>query len=145
MLAKAVAHHTTAAFIRYHLFRVLTFHIYNVQSITSLGLYTWNKCKGLELCGEGSTRSTPMTTRFFKNPLRGGPRLFFRRIHFENRAPQMPLVIGETFGEDLGPRRPTGSKPRPNSHAQNRHVSKLVIEGQMGHQTVPLIIQIYPI
>ena len=24
-----------------------------------------------------------------------------------------PIVIGETFGEDLGPRRPTGSEPRP--------------------------------
>ena len=43
----------------------------------------------------------------------GGVQAFFRRIHFEHRALQVPLVIGETFGEDLGPRRPTGSKPRP--------------------------------
>ena len=26
---------------------------------------------------------------------------------------EVPLVIGETFGEDLGPRHPTSSKPRP--------------------------------
>ena len=26
----------------------------------------------------------------------------------------MPLVIGETFGEDSGPRRPTSSEPRPD-------------------------------
>ena len=37
----------------------------------------------------------------------------FGRIHFEHRAPQEPLVIGETFGGDSGPRRPTGSEPRP--------------------------------
>ena len=43
----------------------------------------------------------------------GGSKPFFRRTHFEHGAPQVPLVIGETFGEDLGPRRPTGSEPRP--------------------------------
>ena len=26
--------------------------------------------------------------------------IFFGRIHFEKSAPQVPLVIGETFGED---------------------------------------------
>ena len=30
---------------------------------------------------------------------------FFWRIRFELWAPQVPLIIGETFGEVLGPRR----------------------------------------
>ena len=34
-------------------------------------------------------------------------------IRFELWAPQVPLIIGETFGEVLGPRRPTVSEPRP--------------------------------
>ena len=34
----------------------------------------------------------------------GGSKPFFGRIYFEPRAPQMPLVKGETFGEDSGPR-----------------------------------------
>ena len=38
---------------------------------------------------------------------------FFWRIRFELWAPQVPLIIGETFGEVLGPRRPTVSEPRP--------------------------------
>ena len=43
----------------------------------------------------------------------GGSKPFFWRIYFEHRALQVPLVIGGTFGEDLGPRRPTSSKQRP--------------------------------
>ena len=38
---------------------------------------------------------------------------FFWRIRFELWAPQVPLIIAETFGEVLGPRRPTVSEPRP--------------------------------
>ena len=30
-----------------------------------------------------------------------------------HRAPQVPLIIGETFGEVLGPQRPTVSELRP--------------------------------
>ena len=45
--------------------------------------------------------------------LKGGQSKSFGRIHFEHRAPQVPLVIGDIFGEDSGPRRPTGSDPRP--------------------------------
>ena len=37
----------------------------------------------------------------------------FGRISFELWALQVPLVIGETFGEVPGPRRPTVSEPRP--------------------------------
>ena len=32
---------------------------------------------------------------------------------FELWAPQVPLIVRETFGEILGPRRPTVSEPRP--------------------------------
>ena len=39
----------------------------------------------------------------------GGPRQIFWRIRFELWAPQ----VGETFGEVLGPRRPTVSEPHP--------------------------------
>ena len=35
------------------------------------------------------------------------------RIRFELWAPQVPLIIGETFGEVLGPRRQTVSELRP--------------------------------
>ena len=37
----------------------------------------------------------------------------FGRISFERWAPQVPLIIGETFGEVPGPRRLTVSEPRP--------------------------------
>ena len=37
----------------------------------------------------------------------------FGRISFKLWAPQVPLMIGETFGEVPGPRRPTVSEPRP--------------------------------
>ena len=48
-----------------------------------------------------------------RSELRGGPSHFFGRINFEPRAPKVPLVKGETFGEDLGPLHPTGSELRP--------------------------------
>ena len=38
---------------------------------------------------------------------------FFWRIRFELWAPQVPLIIRETIGEVLGPRRPTVSELRP--------------------------------
>ena len=38
---------------------------------------------------------------------------FFWRIRFELWPAQVPLIIGETFGEVLGPRRPTVSELRP--------------------------------
>ena len=61
----------------------------------------------------------------------------------------MPLVIGETFGEDSGTRCPTGSAratPRPTiAYKIGMSPGQLIIEGQMGHLTVPLILQIYPI
>ena len=38
---------------------------------------------------------------------------FFWRIRFELWAPQVTLIIGETFGEVLGPRRSTVSELRP--------------------------------
>ena len=49
----------------------------------------------------------------------GGPRNFFWRIRFELWAPKVPLIIGETFGEVLGPRRraqpsPSYAPPRKN-------------------------------
>ena len=48
------------------------------------------------------------------NYLRGGVQgNIFGRISFELWALQVPLMIGETFGEVLGPRRPTVSEPRP--------------------------------
>ena len=37
----------------------------------------------------------------------------FGRISFELWALQVPLMIGETFGEVPGPRRPTVSEPGP--------------------------------
>ena len=39
---------------------------------------------------------------------------------------------------------PAPSHAPPNYCAQNGHVSQLIIEGQLGNQTVPLIIHIYP-
>ena len=46
--------------------------------------------------------------------LRGGVQgNIFGRISFELWALQVPLMIGETFGEVQGPRRPTVSEPRP--------------------------------
>ena len=38
---------------------------------------------------------------------------FFWSSRFELWAPQVPLIIRETFGEILGPRRPTVSEPSP--------------------------------
>jgi len=38
---------------------------------------------------------------------------FFGKINFELGAPQVPRVMGETFGEGSGPWRQTGSEPRP--------------------------------
>ena len=38
---------------------------------------------------------------------------FFGRINFVLWAPQVPLVMRETFGEVPGLRRPIGSGPRP--------------------------------
>ena len=38
---------------------------------------------------------------------------FFWSSRFELWAPQVPLIVRETFGEILGPRRPTVSEPRP--------------------------------
>ena len=43
----------------------------------------------------------------------GGSKQFFGRSHFEHRALGAPSHIGETFGEDSGPRRPTGFEPSP--------------------------------
>ena len=58
----------------------------------------------------GRANSTIMST----SSLRGGVQgKFFWRIRFELWAPQVPLIIGETFGEVLGPRRLTVSEPRP--------------------------------
>ena len=49
-----------------------------------------------------------------KNTLRGGVQgKFFWRIRFELWAPQVPLIIRETTGEVLGPRRPIVSELRP--------------------------------
>ena len=38
---------------------------------------------------------------------------FFWSSKFELWAPQVPLIMRETFGELLGPRRPTVSEPCP--------------------------------
>ena len=38
---------------------------------------------------------------------------YFWSIRFELWAPQVTLIIGKTFGEVLGPRRPTVSELRP--------------------------------
>ena len=38
---------------------------------------------------------------------------FFWSSRLELWAPQVPLIVRETFGEILGPRRPTVSEPRP--------------------------------
>ena len=51
-------------------------------------------------------------------PLKGGggggvQGKFFWSSRFELWAPQVPLIVRETFGEILGPRRPTVSEPRP--------------------------------
>ena len=43
----------------------------------------------------------------------GGQRQHFWEDQFELWALQVPLMIGETFGEVQGPRRPTVSEPRP--------------------------------
>ena len=46
--------------------------------------------------------------------LRGGVQgNIFGRISFELWALQVPLVMGETFGEVPGPRHPNVSEPRP--------------------------------
>ena len=50
----------------------------------------------------------------FGNCLRGGVQgNIFGRISFELWALQVPLIMGETFGEVPGPQRPTVSEPRP--------------------------------
>ena len=69
------------------------------------------------------------------------------KINFEFGAPQVPLVIGETFGEGSGPRRQTGSELRPGSQlgAKNSHSYQRVLEGQMGYQIVPLSLLSHPI
>ena len=46
----------------------------------------------------------------FKGGVQGN---IFGRISFELWARQVPLIIGETFGEVPGPQRPTVSEPRP--------------------------------
>ena len=49
-----------------------------------------------------------------RSTLRGGVQgNIFGRNSFELWAPKVPLMIGETFGEVLGPLRPTVSEPRP--------------------------------
>ena len=70
------------------------------------------------------------------------------KINFEFRAPQVPLVIGETFGEGSGPRRQTGSELRPGSQLGAKIAiltMQRVLEGQMGYQIVPLILLSHPI
>ena len=55
----------------------------------------------------------PKLAHILVNYLREGVQgTFFWRIRFELWA-QVPLITGETFGEVLGPRRPTVSEPRP--------------------------------
>ena len=55
-------------------------------------------------------------------------------------------MIRETFGEVPGPRRPTVSEPRPAQKlGVKSHFPQMVQEGQMGHQTIPLISLIHPI
>ena len=68
-------------------------------------------------------------------------------INFELGAPQVPRVMGETFGEGSGPRRQTGSELRPGSRlgAKNSHSYQRVLEGQMGYQIVPLSLLSHPI
>ena len=57
---------------------------------------------------------THIRTRLRFALLRGGVQgNIFGRISFELWALQVPLVIGKTFGEVPGPRRPTVSEPRP--------------------------------
>ena len=57
---------------------------------------------------------TTQTTNSIVYSLRGGVQgKFFWMIRFELWAPQVTLIIGETFGEVLGPRRPTVSELRP--------------------------------
>ena len=61
-------------------------------------------------------RFANLSTSFQVFNIKGGGGVqgnFFWRIRFELWAPQVPLIIGETFGEVLGPRRPTVSEPRP--------------------------------
>ena len=44
---------------------------------------------------------------------------------------------------DFGAQLATGHA-RPNMGAGNSHLAQMVLEGQMGHQTVPPITQIHP-
>ena len=83
--------------------------------------------------------------------LRGGVQaIFFPTINFELGAPQVPLTMGETFGEVSGLRRQTGSEPghAPPLYAmgaRNSHMAQMVLGGHVGHQTVPLITLNHPI
>ena len=71
---------------------------------------------------------------------------FLGKINVELGAPQVPLVIGETFGEGSGPWRLTGSEPRPAQIWEPEIVIfQRVLEGHMGHQTVPLTLLSHPI
>ena len=46
---------------------------------------------------------------------------FFWSSRFELWAPQVPLIIRETFGEILGPQRPTVSEPHPAQKLGVKH------------------------
>ena len=54
---------------------------------------------------------------FFSDKIRNNCILVHGKLFWSSRfelwAPQVPLIIRETFGEILGPRRPTISEPRP--------------------------------
>ena len=83
-----------------------------------------------------------------RQSLRGGVQgKFFWSSRFELWAPQVPLIIRETFGEILGPRRPTVFEPRPAQKlgVKYSYFPQIILEGQMGHQTVPHITLIRPI
>ena len=62
-------------------------------------------------------------------------------------APQVALFMRETFGEVPGLRAPNWLRATPNPYmgARNSHMTQMVLEGQMGHQTVLLITQIHSI
>ena len=72
---------------------------------------------------------------------------FFGRINTMLWAPQVALFMRETFGEVPGLRAPNWLRATPNPYmgAGNSHMTQMVLEGQMGHQTVLLITQIHSI